>query len=148
MFDIGWSELLVIGVVAVIVVGPKELPAMLRTFGQFVAKVKRMAGEFQGQFNEALREAELADVRKSIEEQMADIDPLKDIREPMNQATAEINRGLDVSESTAAAPGETVTEEAGPASVLEGVGAKVDPAASAEAEVEAKPNPPAGSGAA
>ncbi len=66
MFDIGWSELLVIGVVALVVIGPKELPRVLRTVGQGVAKLRRMAGEFQGQFNEALREAELSDLKDNV----------------------------------------------------------------------------------
>ena len=59
MFDIGWCELLVIGIVALIVIGPKELPGALRTLGQWMGKIRRMAAEFQGQFQEAMREAEI-----------------------------------------------------------------------------------------
>jgi len=66
MFDIGWSELMLIGIVALIVIGPKELPSVLRTVGRTVARLRRMAGEFQGQFQEALREADVADMRKEI----------------------------------------------------------------------------------
>lgn len=66
MFDIGWSELMLIGIVALIVIGPKELPAVLRTVGRTVTRLRRMAGEFQGQFQEALREADVADMRKEI----------------------------------------------------------------------------------
>ncbi len=68
MFDIGWSELLVIGIVALVVIGPKELPGVLRTLGQGMTKLRRMASEFQGQFNEAMREAEMADIKKSVDE--------------------------------------------------------------------------------
>jgi sec-independent protein translocase protein TatB len=68
MFDIGWSELLVIAVVALIAIGPKELPGVLRTIGQWMGKARRMAAEFQGQFNEAMREAEMADLKKSFDE--------------------------------------------------------------------------------
>ena len=68
MFDIGWSELLVIGAVALIAIGPKELPGVLRSVGQWVGKIKRMAGEFQGQFQEAMREAEVADLKKQFDE--------------------------------------------------------------------------------
>ena len=68
MFDIGWSEFLVIGVVALIAIGPKELPGVLRMVGQWIGKARRMASEFQGQFNEALREAEMADLKKSFDE--------------------------------------------------------------------------------
>ncbi len=68
MFEIGWSEMLVIAVVLIVVVGPKDLPRMLRTFGKTVAKLRGMAGDFQKQFNEALKEAELDDVKKSIDD--------------------------------------------------------------------------------
>lgn len=66
MFDIGWSELLVIAVVTILVVGPKELPGLLRTIGKTIGNVRRMAGDLQGQFNEALKEAELDEVAKTI----------------------------------------------------------------------------------
>src|SRR5271163_4815789 len=68
MFDIGWSEFAVIAVVALIAIGPKELPGVLRMVGQWVAKARKMAGEFQGQFQEAMREAEMADLKKSFDE--------------------------------------------------------------------------------
>ncbi|MGO4715736.1 Sec-independent protein translocase protein TatB [Bradyrhizobium sp. 2TAF24] len=68
MFDIGWGEMVVIGVVALVVIGPKELPGVLRTVGRVVGKARRMASEFQGQFNEALREAEMADLKKSFDD--------------------------------------------------------------------------------
>jgi sec-independent protein translocase protein TatB len=67
MFDIGWSELLVIGVVALIAIGPKELPSVLRTVGHWTGKIRRMAAEFQGQFQEAIREAEMADLKKEVD---------------------------------------------------------------------------------
>src|SRR3974390_2387297 len=68
MFDIGWSEFLVIAVVALIAIGPKELPGVLRTIGQWMGKARKMAAEFQGQFQEAMREAEMADLKKSFDE--------------------------------------------------------------------------------
>ena len=68
MFDIGWSEFLVIAVVALIAIGPKELPGVLRMVGQWIGKARRMASEFQGQFQEAMREAEMADLKKSFDE--------------------------------------------------------------------------------
>src|SRR5579863_5055306 len=68
MFDIGWSEYLVIAVIALVAIGPKELPGVLRMVGQWVAKARKMAGEFQGQFQEAMREAEMADLKKSFDE--------------------------------------------------------------------------------
>jgi sec-independent protein translocase protein TatB len=68
MFDIGWSELVVIAVVALIAIGPKELPGVLRMVGQWMGKARKMAAEFQGQFQEAMREAEMADVKKAFDE--------------------------------------------------------------------------------
>ena len=68
MFDIGWSELVVIAVVALIAIGPKELPGVLRMVGQWIGKARKMAAEFQGQFQEAMREAEMADLKKSFDE--------------------------------------------------------------------------------
>src|ERR1700692_2414862 len=68
MFDIGWSEIAVIAVVALIAIGPKELAGVLRMVGQWMGKALKMAAEFQGQFQEAMREAEMADLKKSFDE--------------------------------------------------------------------------------
>src|SRR5256885_11676945 len=68
MFDISWGKLVIIGVVALIFIGPKELPAVLRTLGQWMTKIRRMASEFQGQFQEAMGEAEMADLKKQFDE--------------------------------------------------------------------------------
>ena len=67
MLDMSWGEVMVIGAVALIVIGPKDLPKALRTVGQVTGKLRRMAAEFQGQFNEAMREAELDDVKKQLQ---------------------------------------------------------------------------------
>src|SRR4029453_18833403 len=94
MFDISWSELLLIGIVALIVIGPKELPGALRTLGQWMAKIRRMASDFQSQFNEAMREAELAELRKEVDEMSAKarsyahFDPIEDIRKDIENAAA------------------------------------------------------------
>src|SRR6202020_2647114 len=68
MFDIGWSEFLLIAVVALVAIAPKELPGVLRMVGQWMGKARKMAAEFQGQFQEAMREAEMADLKKSFDE--------------------------------------------------------------------------------
>jgi sec-independent protein translocase protein TatB len=68
MLGISWYEYLVIAVVALIVIGPKELPAVLRAVGQWTAKIQRMAAEFRGQFQEAMREAEMADLKKEVDD--------------------------------------------------------------------------------
>ena len=67
MFDLAWGEILVIGLVAVLVLGPKELPQAMRTFAKALRKVRSLGSEFQGHFNEMLREAELDDVRKQVQ---------------------------------------------------------------------------------
>lgn len=67
MLDMSWGEIMVIGAVALIVIGPKDLPKALRTVGQVTGKLRRMAAEFQGQFNEAMREAELDEVKKQLQ---------------------------------------------------------------------------------
>ena len=68
MFDIGWSELLVIGVVAIVVVGPKELPRLMRTFGHYTGKLRAMASDFQRQFEDAVRDSEIDEVRKAMQD--------------------------------------------------------------------------------
>jgi len=73
MFDFGAGELIVIGVVALVAIGPKELPGLLRTIGQAVGKMRRMAGDFQNQFNDAMREADMAETQKLIAEFKSDL---------------------------------------------------------------------------
>ena len=86
MFDIGWSELVIIGVVALIAIGPKELPGVLRACGQWMGKIRRMASDFQDQFREAMREAEVADIKKQVDEMTqtassyTNFDPIADVR--------------------------------------------------------------------
>ena len=67
MFGVDSAEFLIIIIVAVVVIGPKDLPKALRTVGQMTGKLRRMAAEFQGQFNEAMREAELDEVKKQLQ---------------------------------------------------------------------------------
>ena len=92
MFDIGWGELVVIGIVALIAIGPKELPTVLRTLGQYMGKVRRMASEFQGQFQEAMREAELAELKKQAEDlkssvsDIGNFDPLADTQKQIENS--------------------------------------------------------------
>jgi sec-independent protein translocase protein TatB len=83
MFDISWTEFLLIGIVALIVIGPKELPAVMRGLGQWTRKIRSLAADFQNQFHEAMREAEMADLKKQVDDVAQDIkqyDPLKDVR--------------------------------------------------------------------
>ena len=67
MFDFAWSELALIGVVALIVIGPKDLPRVMRTVGFWVRKARAVAHEFQGSLEQMVREAELDEVRQQVE---------------------------------------------------------------------------------
>ena len=73
MFDLGWSEIVVIGVVALIAIGPKELPGALRALGQWAGKIRRMSADFQGQFRDAMREAEFADLKKQADDATSEV---------------------------------------------------------------------------
>ena len=109
MFDIGWSELVLIGVVALIAIGPKELPGVLRTVGQWMGKARRMAAEFQGQFQEAMREAEMADLKKSFDEVKEAASGFTS-GNVMTSLQKDVSSALDVSDKPAAAA-ETATSE-------------------------------------
>src|SRR4051794_16242051 len=86
MFDIGWGELLLIGVVALIAIGPKELPGTLRMVGQWMGKIRRMAADFQSQFHEAMREAEMADLKQQVDNLTSGFDPMETARREIEGA--------------------------------------------------------------
>lgn len=77
MFDIGWSELLVVGLVALIVVGPKELPGMMKRIGQMIRAAKNTASNFQRQFEQAMDEGEIGELKESVKGIRDDLDPHK-----------------------------------------------------------------------
>ncbi|ACD72363.1 twin arginine-targeting protein translocase TatB [Brucella abortus 01-4165] len=96
MFDIAWSELLIIAIVMIVVVGPKDLPKMLRAFGKATARMRTTANEFRHQFNEALKEAELEDVKTIIDEARS-LDPrtrLTQVFDPIRSAGEDLRSGL------------------------------------------------------
>lgn len=97
MFDIGWPEMLVIAIVMIVVVGPKDLPKMLRSFGRTTAKLRSMAGDFRKQFDDALKEAELDDI-KSLADDARKLNPTNQIKKalsPMEKAAQDVRTGLD-----------------------------------------------------
>lgn len=130
MFDIGWTELVVAGVIALIVIGPRELPGLLRNLGQIMTKLRRMASDFQGQFQDALREAELDDLRKQAENLSSEMTSAAG--NPLQKATDELQSLVDAPEkpkksgqpdtppssaaasTPAATPGETASSDAAP----------------------------------
>lgn len=81
--DFGWSELLVIAIVLIVIVGPKDLPKMLRTFGKTTSSLRKMAGDFRRQFDDALKEAELDDVRQ-IANDLKGLDPRRQIKDTLS----------------------------------------------------------------
>jgi len=85
MFDLGWTELMVIGIVALIVVGPKDLPGMFRTVGNFVGKAKKMAREFSQAMNDAADDAGVGDLQKTI----------KSATNPMKSAVDEVKKSTE-----------------------------------------------------
>ena len=93
MFDIGWTELLLIAVRAIVVIGPKDLPRAMRSVGQWTTRVKRMAGDFQRQFNEGVREAELDDVKKEVTK-LGKLDPMADLRKSLTKADTDLKSDL------------------------------------------------------
>lgn len=67
MFEISWSELLILGIVTLVFVGPKDLPVFMRTLGRYAGMARKQAAEFRSQFDQAMREAELDGMRKEFE---------------------------------------------------------------------------------
>lgn len=89
MFDITSSKLLLLGIVALIVIGPKDLPILLRTIGKYVGIIRRQAAEFRSQFEEAVRESELDQLKKDVESMGAEAE--KTIRDTSSSVTSEFD---------------------------------------------------------
>jgi len=147
MFDISWTEFLLIGVVALIVIGPKELPGVMRTLGQYTRKIRGMAADFQNQFQEAMREAEMADLKKQVDDMASDIknyDPLKDVRTDVESIGKDFEKSLDSpSEQNATAQ---IAAEQSPVELKPEAGATAapalpEPSAAAPAAASATPEP-------
>jgi sec-independent protein translocase protein TatB len=143
MFDIGWGELVIIGIVALIVIGPKELPTALRTAGQWMGKIRRMAAEFQGQFQEAMREAEMTELKKQVDEignstaNLTNFDPLGSIKNDIEGAFEDKPKPPIISDATAPA-----TPPAVPASVTSETPSVTAPPALPEPELPFELQPP------
>ena len=139
MFDISWTEFLLIGVVALIVIGPKELPAVMRSLGQWTRKLRVMAADFQNQFQEAMREAEMADLKKevddmaqSVAQDFTKLDPLKTVREDVESLGKDFEKSLDRPAEQKPVEGEPDTEIAAGSAL---------PGPAAAAPVTAAPTP-------
>ena len=128
MLDMSWGEVMVIGAVALIVIGPKDLPRALRTVGQVTGKLRRMAAEFQGQFNEAMREAELDEVKRQLQgvnDSVSDLNgktfnPIQTIRDELktaveNPVTAAPPPAVETAQPTGDASIQAIVEGRAPA---------------------------------
>ncbi len=142
MFDIGWSELLIIAIVMIVVVGPKDLPKMLRAFGKATARMRATANEFKQQFDEALKEAELDDVKTIIDETRK-LDPrskITQVFDPIRSAGEDLRAGLQSTSSMSPATPEKVAEVTTP---VDAGGTPVPPAAEPAVEPAPAPKKPA-----
>ncbi len=90
MFDVGYSELLVIAIVLIVVIGPKDLPKMLRAFGKAMTRFRQVSGDFRRQFDEALKESELGEVKKAIDSARS-LDPRVQLRNALNPLTSAVS---------------------------------------------------------
>ena len=160
MFGIDSPELLVIAIVALVVIGPKELPGMLRSWGKWMAKMRGMASEFRGHVDEMVRQSELDDVKKQLEAvpglDLQSLDPTKQIKSMIQEGVSEGEKALADAKSAidnplaepesapqiAAEPAPEVAAEAAPA-VIEPAPVVAEAAPPAEpvvpAPAEAKP---------
>ena len=119
MLEIGWSEIFVVALILIIVVGPKDLPGMLRNFGRMATRIRGMANEFKGQFDDAIREAELDDVRKGLSD-VKKLNPTNSLRDAINpirqfgqDLKSDLQKASESAEKAMAAPSSTpsVTSE-------------------------------------
>ena len=138
MFDFTSSKLLILGIVALIVIGPKDLPALLRTIGKYVGIIKRQAAEFRAQFDEAMRESELQQLKKDVESiqqetETAMRDAERSVEKEMAEARSSVDAAMAEVDATTPrsdalpAPGTTAAGEA--AGSLNGTSDPAEPAA-------------------
>jgi sec-independent protein translocase protein TatB len=120
MFDFAWSEIGVIGLLAVLLLGPKELPTAMRAMGRFTRQARKLAGEFQSHVNDLVREAELDEVKRSVDQATstnlnAEIDKLID---PANEVGPELDAAISRAEAemrvSAAPPAPTIDKPGTP----------------------------------
>ena len=144
MFDISWSHLLAIAVVALLVIGPKDLPRVLRALGRWAGKARAIAREFQSSIDQMIRESELDEVRKEVE-QVATTDVAHEIQQSVDpkgefqaslqsELTEAVNHPAGTTTTTTPGSGEVVAQPTETA-------AHTESAPSTEPEPPAKPQP-------
>lgn len=142
MFGIDSPELLVIAIVALVVIGPKELPGLLRTWGRWMAQMRGMAAEFRGHVDEMVRQSELDEVKKQLESvqdglDLKSLDPSRQIRDAIQDGVAEGEKAM--TDAKAALDNPLAEPESAPQIAAEPEAAPV--AASAEAAPSVEPAP-------
>lgn len=133
MFGMGWWELSIVGLMVILVLGPKELPHAMRTFARFMRKARRLAGEFQGHMDEIVREADMDDVRKTVKSIQN-----KDVGSMIEQAvdpTGELTRDIDSTLADARKEVQDIKSSAGPSPTA-------SPAPSTPPKIAPKPEMP------
>jgi len=154
MFGIDSPELLVIAIVALVVIGPKELPGLLRTWGRWMGQMRNMAAEFRGHVDEMVRQSELDEVKKQLESapglDLQALDPTKQIKSAIQEGMAEGEKAFNEAKSTFDNPlaepesAPQIAADSAPESAPP-IAAEAPPQIAAEAAppaVEAEPSPP------
>jgi sec-independent protein translocase protein TatB len=144
MFDIAWSEFLVIGAVALVVIGPKDLPKVLKTVGAMVAKARGLAREFQSGLDDMIRESELDELRKSVTK-ATEFNPneeLKTIIDPGGEMTKTVEAAAAEASAAAGPPPEPIDLAGEPYVPPADAEPEPAPALAAPPPIEAKPNEP------
>jgi sec-independent protein translocase protein TatB len=145
MFDMSWGEVMLIGGVALIVIGPKDLPKALRTVGQITGKMRRMAGEFQSQFNEAIREAEFDEIRREVDGVKRSASTMGPTFNPVQTIRDELKGAVDgrAETKTTPSPAQGLANVADQLAERENtIQASPEPGAHAAASVESLPDLP------
>ena len=109
MFDITSSKLLILGIVALLVIGPKDLPALLRTIGKYVGIIKRHAADFRAQFEDAIRETEIEQLKKDVEQigaetQSSFAEAGQAVNKELSDARSEVDAAMETTTTPAADP--------------------------------------------
>ncbi len=112
MFDVNWSELLILAVVALIVVGPKELPVLFRTLGRYAGMARRQAAEFRSHFDDAMREAEMAELREEMDSVRREVmGSVKSAEQAVSDAAEKVDSDVKATGETPPATPSTVSKE-------------------------------------
>ena len=159
MLDLGWSELLMIAMITVIVVGPRELPRVLRTVTQGMKKLRSIAGEFQSGIEDMAREADLQDLKKNLEtgnleNTIADtVDPTGEMKSALDETKRDLDsqknslneasKSVEDSAKDAMKPDEKPASSGGPLPGTAGPGIQAKPAEPSAPEPEPAPAPTA-----